>query len=1382
MINTATATEQNITTEKTKQINDTNIHQSTDSESNIELAETNYKNINKQEKTKNEKGINAKITDKKDTTISIDSLKYGKYGENVSISGKLTDDNNNGISNTKINITLNNVNYSKKTDNKGIYVFSTKITKIGENTITVRFNGNTKYNADEKKLTFNVEKQDTIITYKKISRVSKGDNVTITGKLTDKNKKAMKSSNVNIYINGKRYKTKTDNNGTYTLNTAVKKTGTNNVTISYGGNNYYNGYETNTTFIYDKQGTIISYEPIDDIIEGNKVTITGKLTEETGKALTNRNINIYINGKKNIVKTDSNGIYTFTIVANKLGTNKVTLSYAGNSYYQSYKTNTTFDVLEKIDPDIRLAGSEIHPGKVKAFFALFPYDAAGKVTLKIDRTVIGKNIPVEDGQIWYPYLIPESYHSDYYTLYLNYSGDSTYKGKLMNVTLTLTPEGGKVNATMNLDNFTVKYSSKENLTVTLDDDAFGTILYEINGTNISKSVKFTNGTCNYKYTAKLDPGEYLLIATYSGNYKYKPQSVNSTLTIIKLNSEITVQNVSAKAGNITLFSAKVVDELGKAVKGMTVEFRLNNTFIGSNTTNKNGVVKLYYRLPSSLYEKKYTINVIGNDTATVLGSTSHGTLKLLQLKTRVLVPNISTIPAKYTTITATIVDEFNNPVTKGKVTFKKDRKTIATVDVDNGYAKYQYESNYETATLSYIYASYVGDWKYANSKGNGTYKVTKLKTTITTSSLEAKPNSEIIITARLMDETQNAVTQGNVTFTLGNKVLGTVIVSKGNAKIRYTLDGYKVGDYRIKSEYHGSQIYKACSGTSILTVTRYETNMKGDSINAVVGNTTSITLNVIDEEKYNVDRGTVKYYINSEYIGSANVTNGYATLEYFVPSKYDGKTVKYYATYVKNDLYESSSYSDTMVVSHQKIVYVSPTGSDSNLGDKDHPFKTIEYAINHITLFGTVILDEGTYNAYGIKINSSISIIGSGRDKTIINGLNKGQPIFNMSRRNVVLTLDGVTIKNGKSTTEFSAGAIVTSGKLTITNCRFANNTGSGNYSGGAIYTNGILNVTNTEFINNVVTNINSQGGAIRTYENITYITNCTFDSNKVTGSNSTGGSVIYSDSGDIIINGTIFNKNSVTGKYVTGGVIRSIYGAVVIDNSTFTNNKIKATDYGIGGIIGSISSGVSILNSRFTSNTIEATNSAGGDVAYVETAVLEMKNSQASSNTVTSKETYGGVIYGFKAFITLNNDTFEYNKMNATTNGYGAVLYIYEGNLSIDKTKFTNNTLRANDMALAGVLYAYSDVLISNSDLISNNINATNLGGGAIANMGNMTITHTNLIDNYAYDAGNAITATATAVNNIEGNYWGSDNPSWDVLLNSVKIPSTYSKTKIKN
>ena len=1285
----------------------------------------------------------------------------------------------NTLSATEIDNTAENI-----TTTTSIQTYQTKISENNELNEINYDNINKAQNIESKKGTVNedTEKKDINITYEPIQNTKYKDTTTITGNVTDINGKALYNINALIYINNKLYKAKTDQTGTFNLTTTANAVGLNNVTLSYGGNTNYNSYQTNTTFQVEKQDITITYNEIPETLLGDNITITGKFTDVNGRAISNTNVLIIINGKLYKAKTEKTGEYTFTNVTKVLGKNNVTIGYGGNTNYENFESNTTFNVYVKEDPDVRLAGSEIHPGKVKKFFALMPYDSTGTVTLKIDDDVIGENIVVEYGQVLYSYLIPESYQNENYILYFNYSGDKYYNEKLLNVTLTLTPEGGKINASMNMDNYTVKYSTTEDLIVNLDDNAFGSILFEINNTNVSETVNFTNGTCTFKYTADLSPGTYFLNATYNGNYMYKPKTVNSTLTITKLKSSIIVKDVSAKAGNTTLFTANITDELGNPVKDMNVEFSIGKLIMGSNKTNKMGIVNLYYKLPSTLYEKQFTITAKGNSTETVLSSSGESILSLEQLNTRVLVPNISTIPSKYITITATIVDEFNNPVTKGNVTFKKDNKTIATVAVDNGYAKYKYESNYETATLSYIYASYVGDWKYNNSYGNGTYKVTKLKTTISASSLEAKPNDEIIITARLLDESQNAVTEGNVTVTLGNKVLGTVEVSKGTAKLRYTLNSYDVGDYKITCAYHGSQIYKSSSSNSLLSVTRYGTTINGDSINAVVGNTTQITLNIIDEEKYNVMMGTVKYYINDEYIGSANVSNGYATLDYTVASKYDGKTVKYYATYEKNGIYESSSYSNTMIISHQKNVYVSPTGSDSNLGDKDHPFKTIEHAINHITLFGTVYLDEGTYSASGIMLNNSITIIGSGRDKTIIDGLNKGQPIFNMSKRNVVLTLDGVTIKNGKSTQEFSAGAIVTSGKLTITNSRFVNNTGSGNYSGGAIYTNGILNVTNTEFINNIVTNINSQGGAIRTYDNTTYITNCTFDSNKVTGSNSTGGSVIYSDSGDIIINGTTFKKNSVTGKYVTGGVIRSIYGAVVIDNSTFTSNTIKSTDYGIGGIIGSIGSGVSILNSKFTSNTIEATNSAGGTLAYVETAVLEMKNSQISSNKVNSKETYGGVIYGFKAYVTLENNTFSYNSMNATNNGYGAVLYQHEGNLTINKTKFTNNTVRAKDMALAGVLYTFSNVIISNSDLIGNNINASNIGGGAIANMGNMTITNTNLIDNYAYDAGNAITATNTSVNNIEGNYWGSTNPSWDNLLNSVTVASTYSKTKFNN
>ena len=53
---------------------------------------------------------------------------------------------------------------------------------------------------------------------------------------------------MNVYINCKQYKAKTDSTGAFTLSVATKTVGTNNVTFSYGGNAYYTSYETSTTF------------------------------------------------------------------------------------------------------------------------------------------------------------------------------------------------------------------------------------------------------------------------------------------------------------------------------------------------------------------------------------------------------------------------------------------------------------------------------------------------------------------------------------------------------------------------------------------------------------------------------------------------------------------------------------------------------------------------------------------------------------------------------------------------------------------------------------------------------------------------------------------------------------------------------------------------------------------------------------------------------------------------------------------------------------------------------------------------------------------------------------------------------------------------------
>ena len=1046
---------------------------------------------------------------------------------------------------------------------------------------------------------------------------------------------------------------------------------------------------------------------------------------------------------------------------------------------KNYQNKTMKESGTKTDPEIRLSGSEIHPGKEKTFLALLPSDATGTAIFRISKNNISPKLKVEDGQVSYTYTIPKTFNSQKYYLYLIYSGDSKYNAKRVNTTLTLTPEGGKVNATMTLKNYTTKFNTQKTLTVKLNKDATGSVVFKVDNKNISKAVRVKNGSASYSYTTGLTPGNHTLSVVYSGNFKYEETKISSILTINKLSSKLNVTKVTSKAGKLTVFTANATDALGRPVKNMKVQFRLNGKFIGSNKTNSKGVVKLYYTVPSSLYTKTNNLTVTSIATKTILNSTKKSTLVLQQLKTKVMVPNISTKPSKTVVITATVVDEFNNYVTKGTVTFKKGNTTLKTVKVSNGFAKYTYTSNYQTSNKTYIYATYTGDWKYASNTGKGTYKVTKLKTTISPNSVDANPDSRITLTALVRDQNQNHATDGSVKFSIGSKVVGTVTVKNGVASLKYTLKSYDAGDYRIKAEYLGSKVYKSSSSLNTLTVTRYDTNIKGSQINAVVGQKTTISVSVTDDENYKVKNGQIQFYVENKYVGISNVSNGVAKIEYAAPSEYDGKIVNYYATYVKNGLYESSSYSNTIIVAHQKTVYVNPNGSDSNLGDESHPFKTLKHAVEHITLFGTIKLSSGTFSASGIKIDQSINIIGSGRDRTFIDGGNSGTPIFNVSKRNVLLTIDGVTIQNAKSNSQFSAGAIVSSGKLNINNSRFKNNVGNGAYSGGAIYTNGILTATNTEFTNNIVTNANSQGGAIRNYDNTTYITNCRFDSNKVTGTNSTGGSVLYSDSGNIIINQTTFTNNGATGKYVTGGVIRSIYGAVVIDKSTFTNNHITSTDTAVGGIIGSLSSGISIQNSAFTSNSIDATNSAGGSVIYVETAALDINNSTLNSNKVKANNVYGGTIYSYKAVVSISNSEINSNTVNANNNGFGGTIYSFSGNLTVTHTKFNNNMVKSKDIALAGAIYTYSTTRITNSNFEKNSVNATSIGGGAIANMGDLTVSQSNFIDNNALNTGNAITTTSTAINNINDNYWGSASPTWNTLLYSLATPTSYSKTK---
>ena len=291
-------------------------------------------------------------------------------------------------------------------------------------------------------------------------------------------------------------------------------------------------------------------------------------------------------------------------------------------------------------------------------------------------------------------------------------------------------------------------------------------------------------------------------------------------------------------------------------------------------------------------------------------------------------------------------------------------------------------------------------------------------------------------------------------------------------------------------------------------------------------------------------------------------------------------------------------------------VYVSPTGNDNNVGDVNNPFATINKAID--SNVSNIHLSEGKFigtGNNGLTIeNKSITIIGAGADKTIID-LNKTQFMDIKSTSSVVLT--NLTIINGY--TKYG-GAIYNNGNLTIQNCNFKNNSAT---SGGAIYNNGNLDIYYSTFEDNVVTD---RGGAVLSYSYVG-IYDSTFIRNKGTGTSSTGGSIYINGNSNkySVLNRNIFKDTSVVRQ---GGAIYLSY--VNVTNCIFENASTTATgsSYGGGAIYGS---SFNLKNNTMTNCVAKSGNGnyifASYDFNGVVT-ILEGKTADITSSTFTLNAT----------------------------------------------------------------------------------------------------------------------------------------------------------------
>ena len=168
-----------------------------------------------------------------------------------------------------------------------------------------------------------------------------------------------------------------------------------------------------------------------------------------------------------------------------------------------------------------------------------------------------------------------------------------------------------------------------------------------------------------------------------------------------------------------------------------------------------------------------------------------------------------------------------------------------------------------------------------------------------------------------------------------NANIGPVQVSGGLAQTAYTIPSdVSTGDFYLHGTYNQNEHYKQATDTADFKI-RLATNI---TVNDVLGNhgeSSTFTATVKYDTTNNVNEGQVRFTLGSTVIGTANVSNGVATLDYTIPDEVaDGTAIT--ANYLGTSTYGASatSTSGTLSIrSEDLILEVEPLHSSINRGE-----------------------------------------------------------------------------------------------------------------------------------------------------------------------------------------------------------------------------------------------------------------------------------------------------------------------------------------------------------------------------------------------------------------------------------------------------------------
>ena len=684
-------------------------------------------------------------------------------------------------------------------------------------------------------------------------------NATATIKLSP-----MVNGTITISFNGKIETIDFNGSGSLVYDLGLLEFGEHNITVTYNGNNNFNGTTVTKTFFVDKINTGIK------LVVGNINVDETAVINVTLTPGINGTVKVVVNGQNYNVAI-KNGIGTLEVKWLKAGKYDVSAYFTGQNYYKDSFASASFSV-NKLNPVLSINASSINCGE--------------DVIINVSSSV--SSIEVE--------LVIRLDNSNYYrydSFYI-YGQESRKISDLpagSYLVQFIAPEDTKNNRAQTTVCFTVsKLASSVAVDVkdiVVGEDAVigvsvpgivsGVVNVTVNDESYDVAIVDGKGTLTI---SNLVAGDYNISASYLGDDKYLSSSNSTKFTISKLASSVAVDVGDIVVGEDAVIGVSVPD-IVSGVVNVTVNGRSYNVAI----VDGKGVLII-----SNLAAGNYNVNVNYAGDNKYLPSSNSANFTVSKVSSSVIVDVGDIVVGEDAVIGVSVPDIVSGVV---NVTVNGRSYNVAIVDgkgvlIISNLAAGDYDVN----------VNYAGDNKYVASSNSTKFTISKLPSSVLVNVKDIVVGEDAVISIALPEDAT-----GNVTITVNGKNY-VAVVKYGVASV--TISDLAKGNYNVSVKYSGDNKYLPGENTTQFSVAKVsDYNVTVDIVDIIEGENATVTVVVPDD-------GTGEVIITidgKEYKGS--VDNGVAKV--VIPDLKEG-TYKVVTFYTGDNKYDSMIVNGTITV------------------------------------------------------------------------------------------------------------------------------------------------------------------------------------------------------------------------------------------------------------------------------------------------------------------------------------------------------------------------------------------------------------------------------------------------------------------------------------